>query len=150
MVSHYDHRGGFLKRHMELLNLTARFGDILAVILGSLAASVVRFGDAGLTTPHQIAVVLAVLISLVVFPMFQLYKPWRASTLGSEARTVVLAWLTVAVIGVLIAYLTKSGTQYSRLWIGYWTIATSSSAAGSRCGSRCGGCARVGTTPARS
>jgi putative colanic acid biosynthesis UDP-glucose lipid carrier transferase len=114
---------GLLREYSGLLNLAARFLDLLAVLIGGLAAYAWRFGHLELSGSYRLALFMGLLTVAVVFPTFGLYKSWRGRGRWAHAQTIVLAWGAVLGILVGIAYLTKSGDLISRKWTIAWGLA---------------------------
>jgi putative colanic acid biosynthesis UDP-glucose lipid carrier transferase len=111
---------GLLREYSGLLNLTARFLDVLSIFFGGLLAHLWRFGHLELSGSYRLALLLGMLTVAVVFPTFGLYKSWRGRGRWVHAQTIILAWGTVLGILVGIAYLTKSGDLISRKWTIAW------------------------------
>ncbi|MBX2867954.1 MAG: undecaprenyl-phosphate glucose phosphotransferase [Acidiferrobacterales bacterium] len=116
---------GFLKGNAELIALSLRFFDLTMIIVGSMLAHLIRFNDIELGAPYKAALVIALFASATIFPAFEIYKPWRGASVLTEIRTIVVAWLTIAIVLPVIVYLTKTGDDYSRLWFVYWVGSTS-------------------------
>lgn len=73
---------------------------------------------------YQIALLLGVLLTIVVFDWYRIYRPWRGIRLWEELRLVALAWGTVVLILILIAFLSKTGENFSRVWIVGWGVSS--------------------------
>jgi len=117
---------GFLKGNAELLAISARFFDLTIVTVAAISAHYLRFGVIELTSIYKMALLFGLFATATVFPLFDLYKPWRGMSIELEARTLLIAWLSVVVILPIAAYLTKSGADYSRLWYIHWVVITAS------------------------
>jgi putative colanic acid biosynthesis UDP-glucose lipid carrier transferase len=113
---------GLLKQYASVLSIIAQGQDILAVILGAIIAYAWRFGHINLPGNVQIAILLASLLALGLFPMFGLYQSWRGKSRFIHLRTLTSAWVTVFIILVLIAFLTKTSTTISRQWAMAWAF----------------------------
>ncbi|MGI9317417.1 MAG: undecaprenyl-phosphate glucose phosphotransferase [bacterium] len=117
-------REGFLKGNAELVGVALRFLDLTIIVLGAIIAHLIRFDELSLGFIYKIALVVLLFAAALIFPMFDLYKPWRGLSIWSEVRTLVFAWLTIAAILPALVYFTKTGADYSRLWFGYWVLIT--------------------------
>lgn len=115
-------RDGFLKGNAELIGLALRFFDLTIIVVGALIAHYIRFEQLSLSPVYKIALVIVLFAAAFIFPMFDLYKPWRGLSIWSEVRTLLLAWICIAAILPAVVYLTKTGAEYSRLWFGYWML----------------------------
>lgn len=119
-----DGRGGFLKDNAELIGIAIRFMDFTIIVVGALLAHYVRFDTTDLDLGYKIAMVVVLFGVAALFPLLDLYKPWRGRSVWAEVRTVVFGWLCIVTIVPALVYMTKTGELYSRLWFGYWVLIT--------------------------
>ena len=117
-------RDGFLKGNAELIGIALKFFDLTLVVLGALIAHFIRFDSITLDPVYKVALVVVLISAALIFPMFDLYKPWRGMSIWSEVRALMLSWLCIAAVLPALVYLTKTGAEYSRLWFGYWMLIT--------------------------
>ncbi len=96
--------------------------DILAIAGGGIAAYGLRHGHFALPVHYQVALVLAGVLALLLFPWFGVYRAFTSSRFGSELRLLALAWGGVIAILIILSFLTKTSASYSRLWLGAWTL----------------------------
>lgn len=115
-------RRGLLQEHAEIFGQIVRLVDLLIVALSGLTAYWLRFGTLAPDEQYQLAIAVAILFALFSFPTAGLYQPWRGASLWGEARRMTVAWFGLLAVLVVITYLTKTGTLYSRLWFGYWAL----------------------------
>ncbi len=113
---------GLLQKHADLFAMMFRLTDLAVIILGGLAAYWLRFGDLHLDSQYQFAIAVAAPMALLVFPAFGLYQPWRGVALWQEIRQTAAAWTLLMAGCVVLAFLTKTGTLYSRIWFGSWVL----------------------------
>lgn len=66
--------------------------------------------------------ILAALLTIIVFPAFQLYESWRGKSIGVELRALSIAWAIVFTMLLLITVATKSSANFSRQWMGFWSL----------------------------
>jgi len=59
-----------------------------------------------------------------LFPMLALYAPQRGVSVFEEIRRLVNATLLLAAIWFTFLFLSKSGTDFSRVWSTYWLLLT--------------------------
>ena len=119
---------GFLKGHANLLNQLLRLGDLsLIIICGVLSYyasnaydTFTAIGVQGLPKSYLQVILLVVLLSALIFPLFTIYRVWRGSSTLSEIKHLTMAWFMVALMLTLLAFITKSGAEYSRSWIAIW------------------------------
>ena len=125
-------RGGFLKGNAELLGYAIRVFDLLIIILAGFIAHYVRLNTFELNEVYKLFLLVVVFGSAVIFPLFELYKPWRGMSIWLEIRELILAWMSVVALALAFAYFSKTGAEYSRLWIGYWILISISLLVGGR------------------
>ncbi len=121
---------GFLKGHANLLNLFLRVSDCLLVLvcgifsyyLSNAYETFTALGIYGLPKSYLQVVLLAILLSAIIFPVSAVYKVWRGSSTLTEIKQLTIAWVMVALTLAFLALITKSGAEYSRSWMGIWFI----------------------------
>jgi len=115
-------RRGLLKTYSELFSFLFRTADLVALLVAALAAYLVRFGDLEVPAHIRVAILIGLVMAALVFSYFGVYRPWRGIGLRSEMQRVATAWLTVAALGAIGTYLTKTGPLFSRTWFGLWVV----------------------------
>lgn len=113
---------GFLKEHSQLLMWSLRISDWLVLTLACWCAMAISLDSWTFHTPYLIAVVIASFASFSVYPFFSLYRGWRGSTKMEEVRALFLGWTALFAVLTLLAVLTKTSEDYSRLWFGTWYL----------------------------
>ena len=119
---------GFLKQHSTLINFFQRVVDwILVFSFGVLsfhlsnASELLRANNlTGVPSNYLLVIFLAIVLQFVVFTTFSVYRVWRGSSTLAEIKYLTLAWMTVALILAGLAFITKSGADFSRHWMGLW------------------------------
>ncbi len=114
----YPH--GFLKEHSSVLLWLMRLLDIMILLAACLAAYLTVFGTESLPAHYQIAILFAVLLLIVVFHAYSLYRAWRGVDYAQEFTATLLAWTTVFGILVFLAVITKTSESFSRAWLLIW------------------------------
>ncbi len=89
-------------------------------------------GVQGLPEHYIEVILLATVLSLLLFPLFNIYRVWRGSSTLTEIRYLTTAWLMVGLILAGLAFATKSGADFSRSWMGIWFASTWVALVGSR------------------
>ena len=117
-------RGGYLKQYAEFFNFLVRTTDLVIIVAAALIAHMMCFGDFAIPARWQILIITTFVAAGILFPAFGLYRPWRGQSVWAEIRTVSLAWFSLAGMFAIVAYLTKTGATFSRLWIGLWVLST--------------------------
>lgn len=113
---------GMLKGHASTLHLAMYALDWGLVALAAVLGHYWYLGSWSLPQSYLILIGVGVLFAGLIFPQFSLYKIWRGVSLAEEARSILIAWTTVLFCLLGFAFLTKSGTAFSRGWISYWAI----------------------------
>jgi len=115
---------GMLKEHSSVLAAALRGIDWAVIAGAGWTAHWVYLGTWSMRAPYELALVLGVLLTALIFPQFGLYRAWRGASLLDEIKQLTLALLTVAVAMLAIAYFSKAGAVYSRVWALSWVLAT--------------------------
>lgn len=113
---------GMLQEYASTLSLIARLIDISCVVIGAVLAYIWRFGNSNFPQHYEIAVLISALFTLIVFSTSGIYSSWRGKRWLHQARIVTMVWLSVVIILILIAFLTKTSSLFSRQWMAMWTL----------------------------
>jgi putative colanic acid biosynthesis UDP-glucose lipid carrier transferase len=113
---------GLLQEYNSTLSLIARVIDVLSILGGALLAHYWRFNHIDLPPSYQVAILISILLALILFSASGIYSSWRGKTWLDQARLVMFAWLGAVIILIIIGFLTKTSTVFSRQWMGMWTI----------------------------
>ncbi len=105
-----------------MLVLALRISDWLVLMLTGWLAAWLHFGTSQPSTEYMTAFVVASLVSFSIYPLFSIYRAWRGASKMEEARALFVAWSVLFAILAVLAVLTKTAEQYSRLWFGYWYV----------------------------
>lgn len=104
------------------LSLLIRLLDVLIVVI--LGIVLFRSLIDPATVPdigrYHLTGVLCVLLLLLLFPLYGVYQPLRASGLLEVLRRVTLAWISVALLLMAILIGLQAGELISRLWLAVW------------------------------
>ncbi len=119
---------GFLKGHANILNLVLRFSDLLAIafcgLLAFYSSNAYEFytalGVEGIPDHYIKVLLLAVLLVGLIFPLFSVYRVWRGASTLTEIKHLTMAWTMVALTLAILAFMTRTGADYSRSWMGIW------------------------------
>ena len=123
---------GFLKGHASVLNIILRIIDTLVVLsCGVLSyyystayGTYAAIGTYGLPGSYQKVIMLAAVFAGLLFPLFTVYRVWRGSSTLTEIKNLTMAWLMVGLLLAGLAFITKSGADFSRHWMGLWFAST--------------------------
>lgn len=112
------------REHARVLWLTVRFFDVAMIVTMGTISFYWRFESWYLPHSYRIAVVVAALIGFLVFPVFGLYGRIRGRGVISYVRRILSAGLVVAAMLVMVAFIVKISTDYSRQWAMQWWVAS--------------------------
>jgi len=115
-------RVSLLKQNAPVFAVLLRALDPLAA-LGAGAALYSLYQPTAPFENYISFLLAAALTILVVFPMFALYAPQRGASLAEELRRLLFAWIVVGALAVAALFATKSGAQFSRVWVASWLSA---------------------------
>ena len=123
---------GFLKGHANTLNFILRLIDLSVVLVcGVLSyyfsaafATYTNLGVEGVPGHYLRVVLLVIVIAGLTFPLFNIYRVWRGSSTLTEIKYLTMAWLMVGLLLAGLAFVTQSGADYSRSWMGLWFAST--------------------------
>ena len=117
---------GILKRNADALLLVSQVVNPLLVgLVGYLTFYFYllpkpEFDD--FPARYQIAILVGMLLTILILSWFQVYRPWRGIRLRQELWAIFLAWGGTIMVMIIIAFFTKTSTDFSRVWIVGWWI----------------------------
>ncbi len=112
-----------LKRHAGLISFSMRFFDIAIVLVSAYLAFMLRFGiGAHFYQEYALAVLLGCVVSFLSFTALDIYAPLRGKRFYKHLKKLFYAWAMIAFVLTLCAFFTKTGVQFSRIWLGEWMI----------------------------
>ncbi|HTH61127.1 MAG TPA: undecaprenyl-phosphate glucose phosphotransferase [Paraburkholderia sp.] len=108
-----------------MLSVLARIIDIAAVVSGALAAAFLLRGRfVQLNDAEMVLLAFNCLLVIWMFPALGIYRSWRGKRLLDLFARVVFAWLVVEAVGVLVVFSVHRADSLSRLWLGWWAVAS--------------------------
>jgi len=115
---------GLLRRHANVLSYIARLLDLFCVFAGAFLAFVWRFKNPEFPTHYVTAILLGLLLTILYFSLSGIYESWRGRSWFHQVKIVSLSWFSVVATLVLITFLTKTSTDFSRQWMIGWAISS--------------------------
>jgi putative colanic acid biosysnthesis UDP-glucose lipid carrier transferase len=112
-----------LKDNAQFFEWAMRLLDPLLVALVGAIAYLIYLDDPILLERYTLAIIGMSFACASLFPFVGLYAPQRGVTLFEEFRRLVNAWLLLATAWFAFLFLSKSGSDFSRLWSIYWIVA---------------------------
>lgn len=112
-----------MRTNATALDQMLRLSDPAIVVLAGWAAQWWYLGNAAAPPTYWVAMLAVALLSLAVFPATGLYRPQRGASLVEDTRALASGWFSLLAIGVFLAFVTKTGEAYSRVWVALWFAA---------------------------
>jgi putative colanic acid biosynthesis UDP-glucose lipid carrier transferase len=109
-----------LKDNAPLFEWLVRLLDPLLLAAIGVIAYAVYLGGWNLPERYVLAIVGMTFACAALFPFLGLYAPQRGVTLFEEVRRLFNAWLLLAAMWFAFLFLSKTGTEFSRVWSTYW------------------------------
>jgi len=107
--------------YSSILPYLIRILDMLAIVVTGFIAYWLPSWPAPLDLQvYQIAILFGTLLVAIIFPLFGLYRSWRGQSHITQFQAVASAWMMVVILLIIIAFLTKTSTLYSRQWMVLW------------------------------
>jgi putative colanic acid biosynthesis UDP-glucose lipid carrier transferase len=110
-----------LAGNMPLTTFTYVLADATAIIVASVLSIFVTSDAGSIPLQHRMAIMIAVLLTLIVFNAGGLYSSWRGRSYLDQARATTLGWLTVVSLLVLASYLAGPNFVTDRNLLLWWT-----------------------------
>ena len=114
----YPH--GYLREHSSVLLWVMRLLDVAVSLALCFFAYYLVFGARPLPTHYVVAVFFSVILLMLVFHAYSLYRAWRGIDYIQELTALGLAWTTVFAIQIFLSVITKTSEDYSRAWLVMW------------------------------
>lgn len=111
---------GYLREHSSLLLWLMRLLDLLVSLTFCFIAYYLVFRFKPLLPHYQVAVLFSVLVVVLIFHLFDLYRTWRGVDYIQEVGAVIMAWTTVFAILAFLSVITKTSADFSRAWLVMW------------------------------
>jgi putative colanic acid biosynthesis UDP-glucose lipid carrier transferase len=112
-----------LKENAQLFEWVMRLLDPLLVAAVGVLAYRGYLDDWALPERYVLAIFGMSFVCATLFPFVGLYAPQRGVTLFEEMRRLVHAWLLLAATWFTFLFLSKTGSDFSRVWSIYWILA---------------------------
>lgn len=117
------HRG-ILKEYSQAFTLLLKAADVAAITIAAFIALQLKFGSIDINQHYVIAIVLGALVTTSVFSLFQIYESSRGKTLWQHIADLIKVISLTFLILASIAFLTKTGELFSRIWFMDWIVVT--------------------------
>ncbi|WP_167854906.1 undecaprenyl-phosphate glucose phosphotransferase [Mangrovimicrobium sediminis] len=114
---------GHLREHSSLLLWLMRLTDVaISALCCGLGYALVFGGPASPPSVlyYQIAVIIALLLQVLVFQLFDLYRAWRGEDYLQQFTALLMAWTVVFAALAFLSVITKTSASFSRAWLLTW------------------------------
>jgi putative colanic acid biosynthesis UDP-glucose lipid carrier transferase len=115
---------GFFQELAESLAGLHQAYDLFTIAAGALISFLLRYGHMEFSPKFQVVMLLGLLLAFIVFPALNVYRPWRGQPVRLELETLAAALLIVLLALLGLAFLTKTGAEFSRAWLIFWFAIT--------------------------
>lgn len=113
---------GLLKEYSRVFAFILRSLDFFAICLAGWIAFYLKFNQSQPTNLYLIAIILGALLSMAVFPFFDIYSSNGSRGFGAYALNLSQAFSVLAIILAGAAFFTKTGESFSRAWFAIWVL----------------------------
>jgi putative colanic acid biosynthesis UDP-glucose lipid carrier transferase len=113
---------GLLKEHSRLIAFFVCMMDAMMVGMAGIVAYLIKFNNISMPFTYQIALVSGALLAPPLFSFFGIYESLRGKSILNHLMQVIQAMLGVTLLLAGLAFLTKSGETYSRVWFLLWMV----------------------------
>lgn len=112
---------GLVRPHSSKVSFLHRILDATAILVSLLVAMRINRG-LEIDYHYGQAGAWAVMLFMMLGGARQIYGSWRTESLPRVVLATVVTWFWVAMLLVLLAFLTKTSSEYSRLAITFWFV----------------------------
>lgn len=104
-------------------HLAARIADVVAIFGGGFIAYHLRFGSLiGMVERYQWMTLSGTLLGLIIFSGCGVYRSWRGAVRVELVVRIAHAFAILSGFIFTYLYFTKTGAEFSRLWLGFWLV----------------------------
>jgi len=129
-------RRTILKPHATFFSTGLRACDPAVSMLVGFIAYRAYLGSFHPPESYVLFLGASALAIMTLFPLFTLYQAQRGVSLAEEVRQLLFAWVLVAALVGGTIFLTKSGDEFSRVWVTSWLVGGFAATAALRIGVR--------------
>lgn len=112
---------GLLKEHMLVLSWITKLIDLVLFLVAGLLAFYFQFQHLYFDQLYITAFAFTALLILPIFSFFSVYKSFFDQSLLKYLGSLYLAIISVMILLAAIAFITKTGSYFSRAWFCIWT-----------------------------
>lgn len=112
----------WLVGHGSLTSFIYILVDATAVFLTGVVSLMMATDGISVSPQHRMAIMIAVLLTWIVFNIAGLNSSWRGRDYLDHARATTFAWLTVVFLMVVASYLAGPKSPVDRSWMIWWAV----------------------------
>lgn len=113
---------GLLKEYWQILSVMMRIIDTLVVLFAGWFAFIIRFDSLEITFAYLTVLATAAIVTPIVFSMLNIYASKRSESFSKHILNLMQAVLVLAFVLSSLAFFTKSGDIFSRVWFALWLL----------------------------
>lgn len=113
---------GLLKEHTRAISMLIRTMDMLTVFFAGWAAYALRFDEVTVAPSYLSAILIGLLLTPIVFSFLNIYISLRGRGFFSHMASLIQAMCVIALFMAGLAFFTKSGEAFSRVWFIMWML----------------------------
>jgi len=110
------------KEHAALLSFLIKFVDIVLYLFCALIIYYLLFGNFDLNLHYKLALLISLFLLNPIFSAFGVYQSLRGKQLLDYLRPLFTAFIVLMILLASIAFISKTGTYYSREWFLYYNF----------------------------
>lgn len=111
---------GLLKEYSRAISMMTRLMDMTTLIIAAWLAYIVRFDEFIFTPSYVAAILIAVLLTPIIFSFFNIYTSVRGEGVIKHMINLLQAVCLLGLILAGLSFFTKSGDTFSRTWFIIW------------------------------
>lgn len=113
---------GQLISGISMLGSFFRIVDIVLVALSGVIAHFLKFDSIEISSTYLLYLLILMIFTTNIFSAFSVYDVLRGKRLLPELTRVSIAWFTVICAISTLTFLTKTGHEFSRIWVGLTVV----------------------------
>lgn len=113
---------GLLKEYSRTLSMMMRIIDIAIVLFAAWIAFILRFNQLAMPHSYLMALAISTAVTSITFSSFNLYTSVRGDHFLRHIFIMMQAVCVMAFVLAGMAFFTKSGHVFSRIWFTTWMI----------------------------
>src|SRR5690606_39047976 len=111
---------GLLKEYWYTLSLAIRAMDMAVIFVAGILLAWMKFESFSIPSHYTTALLVGTLLTPVIFNFFAFYSSMRAISFIGHIFSLSQAVCMLALVLAGMAFFTKSGESYSRVWFSNW------------------------------